>query len=285
MKYLLSLLVISLLFACGGKKEDPLTINPEQSEYAADGVINWASPQSLSLNTYYSLIDTVSSPPQLTLPITATATEGDSVRISWLLNGQPATGTTQQKYWDAANQRWLYGSSLIIPTSPFRSSVPVKADVYFLKANKTVSRNTILQFVQIKKTSDVLGVNFGMTRAQVKQAEYERLDVKDGTLEQWHEFSPSLAIISRSSNDMSNTYYSFDNGLLKSVSEAYSSTRVFSQLRDVAKKYRIPEEIKVNNTGDLDREYTWNNGKIKFTVNLRTFDTNLKQAAITYEKL
>ena len=84
---------------------------------------------------------------------------------------------------------------------------------------------------------------------------------------------------------MSNTYYSFDNGLLKSVSEAYSSTRVSNQLRDVAKKCRIPEEIKVNSTGDLDREYTWNNGKIKFTVNLRTFDTNLKQAAITYEKL
>ena len=183
MRYLLNLLAIALLFSCGGKNEEEMAVNPVASEYAADGVLNWTSPQSFSVNTYYSLIDTTNSPAQLTLPISATAAEGDSVRISWMLDGLSATGTTQQKYWDSVNQRWLYGSSLIIPTNPFKSAVPVKANVYYQKANKTVSRETTLQFIQSQKTTDVFSVTFGMSRTQVKQVEYERLGVKDGSLE------------------------------------------------------------------------------------------------------
>ncbi len=288
MNHILSILAIALLLSCSGKKEeDPLTINPTAptaGEYNADGVINWASPTSFSVNTYYTQIDTTSSPTGLNVPISATAVEGDSVRITWTVDGQAVAGAMQAKQWNQTDQKWLYGSLLTVPTNPYKASKSVKATVYFQKANKTVVRDMAVVLSQIRKTSDVLGVNFGMTKEQVKQAEYERLSTQDDPIYGWYELSPTLAGI-RKSNNLRETYYTFEEGKLKSVSESTGSSSFSDRLQELATKYKLPEQIIFFPSGNLAKDYVWNNGKIRFTISQRTFDLLGKKASITYEKL
>ena len=173
-----------LLWSCGGKKEEELTVNPiDSTTYKplgyVDGVLSWASPQSYSVNTYYTLVDTVTSPVLIAMPLSVTTTEEESVSISWLINDQSVAGTTQQKGWDQISPKWFYSSTLAVPTNPYKASIPVKAVVYFQKTSKTANRTATLNLKQTKKTTDVLGVNFGMTREQVRQAEAERLAAED----------------------------------------------------------------------------------------------------------
>ncbi len=254
------------------------------TEIADDNVSVWEKSKTYTVNTYYTSIDTVSNPAIITWQISAVYPEGDSVRINWPVPTLPAT-LKLEKVWFQNLQKWLAISTLTFNPATAPAQLPISASVTFINQKKSVSRDAVLTISQNKRTFDVFAVNFGMSREQVRINEIERLGSDNLALGGWTEHSPTLAELNKSATYGNFTFYEFVANQLKSVSITSSQSGVDNHLNVLVTKLKIPEAV---NTGPLIKNYTWNNGKLKFTLHNKDFQLNTgakKFVCLTFEKL
>lgn len=262
--------------------------------YDADQISFGSKLTAYVVSTYYTSIDTLADRGTVYWPLNALINDGDSLSIAWTINSKrQIRDVTYRKVWDSARSKWSVYSIASVDMRYISGKLPIKANLTYANPSNTLVRESTLSVTQKRFDYDLFRVNFGMDKTEVKANESVRLSPND-TMLAWKETSPHTAVIGVSSNSDGFTYYEFKNNRLTAVSETILTGPLSSGLIDLAKRLRIPAipELEWDSQQQrwvLDKEQTWTNGKIKFTIHYKDFQLNAgaikNSLCITYEKM
>jgi hypothetical protein len=296
------LLIVTFFWSCSKPDSDVDTNTPPtdppvvlNNKTYQNNVEVWYNTLTFELESTYTLLDTIPPPNGLFHFLSALCAADDSVRINWTVNGKPVA-SQQSKVWNETAQKYRITTMAGYDPTKQPSKYPITIAFYFRNANKTVIRESQMTLIPKTYVFDMFRINFGMSKAQIKEPETARIGTNPSPNQGWSEPSPNTALINSSATlgTGSYTYYEFEDGKLKRISEVADSESSEFYLFHRTMSLKIPgffnsSRTDLRNPFPVTQPIIWNNGKIKFTLSKKDVQldavTTKKLYAITYEKL
>ncbi len=271
MKKLLYLLLMIGILNCTKKNNSDDFVNVEPLFPNGSYPTTKLDTSIYKITRHYSLIDTVTTPiPELNIGVKYD--DGSTVSVTWKINNITYKDSTLHTYWNGDISQWVSYNAIQLGTKKIEVGDKISVEV----AIDNKSYNQEITMKENKRVSDVLGLNFGVTKNNVSYNELERLKLFVAYPIFFFEYLPNTATIFSSSNinygmisgwkTTGTTIYRFQNNLLVEVGEYNNDDVMTDSLLNYCRKIGLKETPEISEDGKIDRPYTWNNEKIEFTL-------------------
>ena len=243
--------------------EEPPIIVDDNTSYKI-GVDKWDEENFIS-ERYYNLIDTIGEI-KLQPSVVVKYQANDKISVAWKINSLSVPNAEIHKEWLPDYQIWLSANNLNLDGINLNFGDNIKATI--LINDSIIIREA--KITEKKIVTDVLGVNFGMSKEDVSEKELNRagkyVSIYAST---WREYLPNLAVLWFSSNIQDGiTIYRFTNDKLSGIGEYTTKIEYSGSLADYCRLLGLKETPQITESGTLDKSYVWNNGKIEFTLSI-----------------
>lgn len=304
MKKLLIFITV-LIVSCS--KSDPkstpdIDVPIENETYDKDGITRKSESVTFEVFQYNTRIDTTRITPTMEIGWGAALADGDSIVAEWDVPSAFQFFESSKKERDDKIKKWVSFHTISI-SSPVPVSAVVKVSLRNLKSGKMLSRQQAVTIKYTVKNFDIFRVNFGMTKAEVKENEFGRLVPKEDSVSKWVEKSANLALIDGPGDPYVNAY-EFDGSKLKYIhvvqnagseeNTEYMSSETRNQMIALAQRYggKVPvfeEKIIGSETRyKTNDKVSWTENGIRFTYGMRNVliaKKALNYYTLTYEKV
>lgn len=266
------LLIVLTTVSCS--KESSLSDKDIFSDgFNKSGVRTNLNKEEFTFDRYYTKVSTFPNKVYLAPFIEVLYKEGGSVCVKWTYNNASIDNNEINIYWNADKQKWQSVNYPKIELEKgFNFGDKINSTVELANGETFIYEQTIQEN---KISRDILGVNFGMTKEDVITNENKRT----GGIA-CKEYQPNTLTMPLSANiDKGLTIYRFKNNKLVEVGEyVYPAVILYGTEKkelnpivvDYCKSIGLMETPKIDENGNLIKDYTWSNGGIVFTLSIVT---------------
>jgi len=275
MKKIVFLLASVMIFIVGCNEEPRIPDHLITDGYDEKGIQVWDDKDYI-FDHYYTSIDTTSYL-QANPAVWVRFVDKNDPAISWKINDIEFQNEQLSKEWNANYQMWVTQNKPFIEGQfAYKFGDKITASISFTNGTNG-NREAVIK--ERKFTGNFFGINYGMTKKEGNDIEFARLK------EDFRELDPNIAYIPKTTYIKMNypiaTVYTFKDNLLVETGEYAGNFGTVSDV-DGEKVYtlvpsiletlknlgldRIPE---FTEEGKLKENYTWDNGKIVFTLQMR----------------